>query len=176
MLASIPAAVIAACKRSLAPPAAPEGETKVLTEAQWQAVEAATARIMPADHEPGAREANVVRYIDRQLARPEFASMAARTLEVGLRTMDRLAMQQEGKPFARCSAAVQDRVLRQMQQGVRIGRRDSKPFFGLLLSLTLEGFLCDPVYGGNQGEVGWKAFNIAIKPPRPRAPHQSLWG
>ncbi|MDT0262577.1 gluconate 2-dehydrogenase subunit 3 family protein [Jatrophihabitans lederbergiae] len=35
---------------------------------QWVVVEAATARIIPTDHDPGAREAGAVRFIDRSLA------------------------------------------------------------------------------------------------------------
>jgi gluconate 2-dehydrogenase gamma chain len=37
-------------------------------EHQWETIEAATARIIPTDHEPGAREAKVVRFIDRYLS------------------------------------------------------------------------------------------------------------
>lgn len=35
---------------------------------QWSIIEAATARIIPTDHDPGAREANVIRFIDRYLS------------------------------------------------------------------------------------------------------------
>lgn len=37
-------------------------------EHQWVTVEAATARIMPTDHDPGAKEAGVVVFIDRYLS------------------------------------------------------------------------------------------------------------
>jgi len=175
MLASIPACLVAACKRKPGPSASGDGEItggrSALTAEQRQALEAATARIMPTDRDPGALEANVAGYIDAQLALPELQSVL-RTVRRGLSKMEQLAVQQGGKRFARCSTAVQDRVLRQLQDGVLIGRRgSSKPFFDLLLTLTLEGFLCDPVYGGNRGEAGWKVFGIAVKPPRPRLPY-----
>ena len=52
---------------------------------------------------------------------------------------------------------MEDRILSRMERGVRLGRRSSsKQFFRLLLTFTLEGFLCDPIYGGNRDRVGWK--------------------
>ncbi len=47
------------------------------TEEEWNTVEAATARIIPTDHHPGAREAKVVRFIDRMLAGTQFVFPAA---------------------------------------------------------------------------------------------------
>src|SRR3954470_3453341 len=46
-------------------------------EAEWQLVEAATARIIPTDDDPGAREANVVRFIDRYLSGVDYVYASA---------------------------------------------------------------------------------------------------
>lgn len=46
-------------------------------EHQWETVEAATARIFPTDHDPGAREAGVVRFIDRYLSSIDYIYAAA---------------------------------------------------------------------------------------------------
>jgi gluconate 2-dehydrogenase gamma chain len=43
-------------------------EPRFFTAHQWDTVEAATARIIPTDRDPGAREAKVVRFIDRYLS------------------------------------------------------------------------------------------------------------
>ena len=48
-----------------------------LSRAEWDTIEAATARIIPTDHHPGAREARVVRFIDRMLAGTQFVFPAA---------------------------------------------------------------------------------------------------
>jgi gluconate 2-dehydrogenase gamma chain len=53
---------------AITPHTAAENERLFFDEAQWQLMEAATARIIPTDHDPGAREANVVRFIDRYLS------------------------------------------------------------------------------------------------------------
>lgn len=46
-------------------------------EAEWRLVEAATARIIPTDNDPGAREARVVRFIDRYLSGVEYIYASA---------------------------------------------------------------------------------------------------
>ena len=43
-------------------------ERRFFNPHQWETVEAITARIMPTDHDPGAREARVVVFIDRYLS------------------------------------------------------------------------------------------------------------
>jgi gluconate 2-dehydrogenase gamma chain len=47
----------------------PDGDDHLFfDEHEWNSIEAASARIIPTDHEPGAREARVVRFIDRFLS------------------------------------------------------------------------------------------------------------
>ncbi|WP_419818220.1 gluconate 2-dehydrogenase subunit 3 family protein [Glaciibacter flavus] len=48
------------------------------TEHEWQVVEGATARIIPTDYDPGAREANVVRFLDRFLSGTDYIYASAR--------------------------------------------------------------------------------------------------
>lgn len=48
-----------------------------LSQSEWDTIESATARIIPTDHHPGAREARVVRFIDRMLAGTQFVFPAA---------------------------------------------------------------------------------------------------
>jgi gluconate 2-dehydrogenase gamma chain len=43
-------------------------EAHFFTAHEWDTIEAATARIIPTDRDPGAREARVVRFIDRYLS------------------------------------------------------------------------------------------------------------
>jgi gluconate 2-dehydrogenase gamma chain len=52
----------------IAPDGAATDERLFFDEAEWQLLDAATARIIPTDQDPGAREANVVRFIDRYLS------------------------------------------------------------------------------------------------------------
>ncbi|AEB44419.1 MULTISPECIES: gluconate 2-dehydrogenase subunit 3 family protein [Micromonospora] len=52
-------------------------ERLFFTEHEWETIEAATARIMPTDHDPGAREARVVVFIDRYLSGIDYIFAAA---------------------------------------------------------------------------------------------------
>lgn len=102
---------------------------------EWETIDAATARIMPSDHEPGAREARVVRFIDRYLTGIEhlYASAdgsgflcldgpiadawttriaALRDLyRDGVRRLDRLSQRAFGADFKVADEGQQDAVL-----------------------------------------------------------------
>lgn len=102
---------------------------------EWDTIEAATARIIPTDHHPGAREAKVVRFIDRMLAGTQFVFPAAdgigwlrmegleeqawqeridsrRTFyREGVVELDRLATEARGRPFVELDDEQQDAVL-----------------------------------------------------------------
>lgn len=166
---------VAACRRRSSPRArscavAPRGAAAPLTADQRTTLAAACARIIPTDEDPGATEADVATYIEAQLALPQFKTFAA-LFGVGLRKLDQLARAGHGQPFHGCPAAAQDAVLRRVERGVRLGRRSSRQFFRVLLTFTLEGFLGDPVYGGNRGRVGWRLIGFTPRPPRPRCPY-----
>lgn len=179
--AAAPAAMLAGCRRrSALPPTRERAEEqrsrdsgRFLSAEQWDAVEAASGRLIPGDDGPGAREARVVNYIDAQLALPQFSGLRPLFL-AGLTRLDQLARGVAGKRFADTPPAKQDAVLRRMERGVPLGkRRGSSRFFRVLLTFTIEGFLCDPVYGGNHDAVGWKLIGFEPRPPRPRHPYRS---
>jgi gluconate 2-dehydrogenase gamma chain len=136
-------------------------------------VDALSARIIPGDAgDPGAREAGAVVYIDRALAgayddlQPLYQS--------GVRELDQLSRERHGEPFAALSESAQDAVLREIDVVVETlptehgadadgGRpvHDARQarlayFFAVAREHVLQGFFCDPVYGGNRDTVGWK--------------------
>jgi gluconate 2-dehydrogenase gamma chain len=135
-------------------------------------VKAASARLIPSDADPGATEADVVAFIDAQLAKGHIGSFKGE-IRAGLRQMDVLAHRAGSASFAQAAPALQDDVLRQLQHGMRLeGRWSSRHFFLVLLTLTLEGFLCDPVYGGNRDKMGWRFIGFEPRPPHPRCPYR----
>jgi gluconate 2-dehydrogenase gamma chain len=176
--AGCPALGLLGCKRNGAPPSTvptpcvvehrTAANGRVLTQPEWTTLEAACARIIPTDDDPGATEANVVNYIDAQLSMPHFKSFR-HTFSDGLKELDRLA---SGGTFVSLPAAKQDQILTRMERGVRMGRRrSSRQFFRLLLTFSLEGYLSDPVYGGNRDQAGWRFIGFEVRPPRPRCPY-----
>lgn len=146
--ASLAAGAGAGCRRPLAePPRAP-----TFDERRRTVLEAVCARILPSDAEPGATEAGCAEFIDRQLGLPHFDALRAQA-ERGLERLDDLAAKRHGRGFAQVTAAEQDELLRAFQRPAR--GLPGAHVFSLLLTLTLEGFLCDPRHGGNRGGVGW---------------------
>lgn len=124
----------------------------VFNSHQRATIEAATARIIPTDRDPGALEAGVIDYIERALS-----GHAKRSVELyldGVLELDRLALERFAvKPFAALGPAEQDQILRLLEQ-----RRS--PFFAMLLEHTMEGFYGDPRHGGNKDRVGWKVIGF----------------
>lgn len=117
---------------------------------------AAAARILPSDDGPGAAEADAIAYLSRAVA--EFRREAGRRLAEGAREIDRIARAGWGLPFTRLDPPAQDQVLT---------RVSTRRFFHDLHVLTVEGFLGDPVHGGNRGEAGWRYIGYVPDEPRP---------
>lgn len=149
-----------ACKREKDRPAPPAADPRPdpaapgappLSPLQRAVLDAATARVLPSGKTPGAREAGVIEYVDRELRRPAFAELRTSIL-AGVVALERNARRLGGKAFAELGPEEQDQVLSQVQTASRRGA----DFVDALVVLTLEGFLGDPRYGGNQGTVGWR--------------------
>jgi gluconate 2-dehydrogenase gamma chain len=130
-------------------------------------LDAAACRILPSDGSAGAREAKVGRFIERQLSgplaslRPAFDQLA--------RLLDLWSRRSFRAPFTSLAADAQDAVLAQLSRGQIPARGlPQQAMFRALHTVTLEGFLSDPVHGGNDGEAGWKS--IGFPEPHLRAP------
>jgi len=119
----------------------------VLNSHQRATIEAAAARIIPADHDPGALEAGVIDYIEQTLATHDGDH--AQSYFDGVRELDELARQQfAAEEFSSLGPEQQDRILRLLEE-------KASPFFSLLVRHTMEGFYGDPRHGGNKDRAGW---------------------
>jgi len=146
-------------------------------EAQF--VEAAVDRLIPPDPKwPGAKDAGVPVYIDRQLfgaygngerlylagpwkqGTPQQGYQLRFTPAALYRTAlhaIHAALVQEGQPFHERTADAQDAVLKSLEAGERdLDGVPSAVFFETLLANTIEGFFADPAYGGNRDKAGWR--------------------
>jgi gluconate 2-dehydrogenase gamma chain len=143
---------------------------RFLTAAEARVVAAACDRIMPGDESgPGAMEAGVVIYIDRQLAGPYGTDRYRYTkgpfVESGPehgyqgkaspREIYRDGLPQLGPGFPDLELDKQDELLRSIEKTF---------FFQLLRTHTIEGMFCDPLHGGNAGMIGWQLIGY----PGPR--------
>lgn len=148
-------------------------------------IEAVVARLIPKDElGPGAVEAGVPTFIDRQLA-GEFGRgerwymqgpwapgaptqgyqtrlTPAGVYRAAIKAIDE-AVAHEGKAgsFAKLAAADQDDFLHRLEKGqVQLSGVDGVTFFDMLLQNTIEGFWSDPIYGGNRDMAGWKLIGF----------------
>ena len=143
---------------------------RFFTESEAAIVAAAASRIFPGDDAgPGAHEAGVVIFIDRQLAGPwgrDARRYTHEPFEDGL--APEFGYQGKAAPrdvyhqglkelagFDALSPAQQDEKLKQIENSV---------FFTLLRRNTIEGMFCDPIHGGNVDMVGWQLIGF----PGPR--------
>lgn len=148
-------------------------------------IDAAVARLIPSDDlGPGAKEAGVTIFLDRQLAGP-YGSAARWYMQGPWREgtdtqgyQSRLTPAQlyrqvikeidaycrstyGGKRFADLATADQDKMLGALEQGeVELKAKDAKDFFEFFMQNTVEGFFSDPLYGGNRDMVGWKLIGF----------------
>ena len=91
------------------------GERLVLTEDEWNLVEAITGRIIPTDHEPGAVEANCVNFIDKVLAHED--AYLKPTYYRGLPGVDAVTEERFGRRFVELRTEEQDAVLEALESG-----------------------------------------------------------
>jgi gluconate 2-dehydrogenase gamma chain len=125
--------------------------------AQVATLDAALARLIPGDDgEPGAREAQVISYVQRALEGVHSGHLAA--YRRGLRDLDELALARFGAAFAALADERQDAVLGEAE-------RAHHGFFELMRSHAIEGMFGDPRWGGNAERAGWRLLGY----PGPRA-------
>jgi gluconate 2-dehydrogenase gamma chain len=169
-----------------APVAADSGSSwSWFTDAEAAFVSAAVARLIPADDlGPGALEAGVPTFIDRQLAgaygrgerwymqgpwSPGLPTQGYQTrltpagmYRAAIKSIDAAVVRESrGARFAKLAAADQDAFLHRVEKGeVALDGVDAKAFFAQLLQNTFEGFWSDPIYGGNKDMAGWKLIGF----------------
>jgi gluconate 2-dehydrogenase gamma chain len=120
-------------------------------------VAAFAERLMPgAAGLPGARDADVLNYIDLALA-GAYADQQD-FYRRGLAQLDAYCQQTHQMPFVRLDAAHQDGVIEALEAGKATGFTwpSATAFFNTLRTHTMEGMFADPVYGGNKDFAGWR--------------------
>ena len=190
-----------------------ETDKRFFDDRQRRTIEAAMARIIPTDHEPGARESGAIDFLDRYLsgidaiyAKPDGSGFETLTgkraaawqqrLDIirhkyiaGIAELNQLSRERFDSDFADLREAEQDQILAQLERPSRdqdraleaaeavagfapvepglqqIAAEVDLDFFPLLVLHTRQGFLADPVYGGNRNHVGWQVIGF----PGPRS-------
>lgn len=150
-------------KAPVAPPSLPKAPLtashKTFTDAEWVTLSAVAERMLPKDQDPGALDANVPEYIDRMLQTEALQQMRANFVP-GIAALERRAQRMFKMGFASASPTQQDELLTIFKNSPE--KSGEARWYEMLVVLVLEGFLGDPSYGGNQGEVGWKLVGFSL--------------
>jgi gluconate 2-dehydrogenase gamma chain len=133
-------------------------------------IAAASSRIFPSDEAgPGAREAGVAVYIDRQLAGPWGRDGHRYTQE----PFEENAPAEFGYQGKATPQQIYRRGLKDLtgfdhlapgEQDEKLKQIETTLFFSLLRQNTIEGMFSDPIHGGNADMVGWQLIGF----PGPR--------
>jgi gluconate 2-dehydrogenase gamma chain len=169
-----------------APPEITGSEYEYFTAAEAAFIEAAVARLIPDDPVgPGALQAGVPLFIDRQLKGPfgrgdhfylggpwpkgtpeqgyQSRFNPAQLYRAAIEAIDKyVAANLSSASFAKLSADDQDELLKGLEGGdvTLEGGVDGKSYFGMLLQNTKEGYFSDPIYGGNKDMGAWKMIGF----------------
>jgi gluconate 2-dehydrogenase gamma chain len=157
---------------------------RFLSNAEVETITAMVDRLIPADATgPGGVESGVVVFIDRELGGQfgaasrwymqgpwlegtptqgwQLGLVPAQVYRTGLLALDRYCLGANGKRFNELAPADQDHVLTLLEGGkVDLGGIPSNVFFQLLWQNVVEGYLADPLYGGNRDMAAWRMINF----------------
>ncbi len=161
------------------------GGWKYFTAQEAATVEAFVERLIPADDlSPSGKECGCAVFIDRQLAGPygraeghylagpfqqgtkqqgpQSPTTPAQQYRIALAAFDRACRAKfAGKAFADLSNAQKDETIKGLEDGsLALDGADDKDFFKLILTDTQNGFLADPIYGGNKDMASWKMIGF----------------
>jgi gluconate 2-dehydrogenase gamma chain len=168
------------------PPELTGSDFVFFTADEREFIEAAVDRLIPADPVgPGALEANVPFFLDRQLAGPfgrgdhfylggpwkegvpeqgyQLRFSPAQLYRAAIKAINSYTTAHfRGASFAKLSAAQKDIILKGLEAGsIRLGGGvNAKVFFAMLLQNTKEGYFSDPIYGGNKDMAAWKMIGF----------------
>jgi len=132
---------------------------RFFSEDEGETLIALCEQIIPADQDPGARQAETAHYIDRQMLL-QFQEFG-RIYRDGLAQIDRASRAGHQKRFIELSAVEQTALL-------AIFEREHAAFFRLAVTHTMQGFYGNPRHGGNRDAASWRMLGIPEPPIRGR--------
>jgi gluconate 2-dehydrogenase gamma chain len=157
---SLPA-ILTACRQANEqnPTASADAQYTILSNDLAIELDAISARIVPTDDTPGAREAGSVRFMDVVLADGRQDQLTI--LQTGMVELNASASREFGvSSFAALSETQQDALLTAIQ---------TTPFFSTVRFLSVASLFALPQYGGTGPDVGYNLIGMthahAYMPP-----------
>ncbi len=135
---------------------------RFFTEAEAKTVISFAEQIIPADKDPGATDANVINFLDKQLVGPytRFQEMYRK----GIPAIENSAQKLFQKAFYDLEFAVQTEFMIKMEKGElpdELWKETNQTvFFRMMLDHTMQGFYGSPRHGGNVNYVSYKMMKL----------------
>jgi gluconate 2-dehydrogenase gamma chain len=124
--------------------------------------ESIIACLIPADDFPGAKEAGVINFIDRQLV--SYHRRFQKIYRTGLAKIQESCVQQWGELFNNLPDEKKIVFLKSLEKGTVPGEiwKDlaSSDFFSLILDHTMQGFYGSPRHGGNKDYISYRMLGL----------------
>jgi gluconate 2-dehydrogenase gamma chain len=181
---SAPAQAQTAAPAAAAQTAPQDEPLLILNETEHAFVVAAIDTLIPADElSPSGSDCGCAVYIDRQLAsawgggaksyragpyikgKPEqgyqLPLTPAEFMSAGIAAANVWSRKTYGHDFDRLDPDKRIEALKEMQEGkAEFVNFSSRAFFARLLTMTMEGFFGDPIYGGNRNKASWRMLGF----------------
>lgn len=140
----------------------PLSRWRFITEQESKLLDALVEQIVPTDEWPGAREAGVTNFIDKQLVGPY--TRYQETYRKGLFAIQETCKAKFQKLFEELPWEEQTIFLKAMEAGKMTGKEWEKgfdrQFFGLIRNHSMQGFYGSPRHGGNKDNVSYKMLKL----------------
>ncbi len=125
-------------------------------------VSAVADQIVPPDEDPGGKDAEVHRFIERQLRGPYRRLLPG--YREGLQKLDRTSEHLSRRRFVELPFDGRTAVLRALESNSvppGIWRRgEAREFFQMITDHCLQGFYGSPRHGGNRDGVSWRMLHF----------------
>jgi gluconate 2-dehydrogenase gamma chain len=160
-------AIAGAAALTLAPQSARASlQWRFFTDTEARLVGAIVEQIIPTDQDPGARDAGVVNYIDKQLA--GFFRNHAETYRQCLIGVQQTSQALFKNDFETLAWDDQTAVLKALESGQvkedAWKNQSSRNFFEMVRQHTMQGFYGSPRHGGNKGFASFKMIGLDVPP------------
>jgi len=135
---------------------------RFFTEKEAKTVIAFAEQIIPADHDPGATDANVINFIDKQLV--SYYTRFQEPYREGLPAINNSSQRILRKDFYELEWDEQKHFMEQMEAGNLPEEYwqevDQQQFFSMMLDHSMQGFYGSPRHGGNKNYVSYKMMKL----------------
>src|SRR5690606_2867034 len=82
-------------------------------------------------------------------------------VQAGIADVNAYTQKQHQTSFDALSPEDRAAVLTLLETGkIELPTVPTRLFFGLLYDLTMQGYFCDPIHGGNKGKGSWKMIGL----------------